>query len=160
MERDPRRSGTGRLGPHLSPIGQRHPKQDFPYTGCVHCPSRRVWDRARFVVFDPSFPEDVMAASMLMPFKIKALPRMADAITDAGIPGQVMTLAAVEPGQTAEVRCILQGAGDSAALLRPGDRVLCRGRTSDWLVVEIPRHGELAVHRADARHVQIERALR
>jgi hypothetical protein len=101
-----------------------------------------------------------MTASMLMPFKVRALPRSAVTVTDSDIPGQVTTLAAVEPGQTAEVRSILQGAGDTAALLRPGDRVLCRGRTSDWLVVELPRHGEVAVHRADARLVQIERTLR
>ncbi|MBR9990656.1 MAG: ferrous iron transport protein A [Gemmatimonadetes bacterium] len=73
------------------------------------------------------------------------------------VPAQLATLATVEPGQAAEVRSILVGAGDSAALLRPGDTVLCRGRTSDWLVVELPGRGEVAVHRADARHVQIER---
>jgi hypothetical protein len=72
------------------------------------------------------------------------------------VPSDLATLADVHPGQVVEVRSILSGAGQTAALLRTGDVLICRGRTVEWLVVEQPGHGELAVHRHDAGLVQIE----
>ena len=75
-------------------------------------------------------------------------------------PAELTTLASVLPDQTAEVRSILAGAGESAALLYPGDVVVCRGRTADWVIVERAGQGEIAIHRHDARRVQIERDAR
>jgi hypothetical protein len=73
------------------------------------------------------------------------------------IPSGLTTLAGAEPGQCVKVRAILAGVGDTTALLRAGDTLTCRGRTSDWLIVEHALGGEIAVHRHDAELVQIER---
>jgi hypothetical protein len=74
-----------------------------------------------------------------------------------GLPSELATLENARRGQVMEVRAVIDGAGESAAMLRPGDRVICRGRTSQWIVVELPGRGEYAVHRHDARFVRIDR---
>jgi hypothetical protein len=76
---------------------------------------------------------------------------------NGGLPSDVTTLDHARRGQVLEVRCVLDGAGESAAMLRPGDRVVCRGRTSQWVVVELVGRGEYAIHRHDARCIRIER---
>jgi hypothetical protein len=76
------------------------------------------------------------------------------------IPGELTTLDSACSGQTVHVLSILCGAGESTALLKAGDEVICRGRTADWLIIELPGRGELAVHRRDAAYVQIERGMR
>lgn len=73
------------------------------------------------------------------------------------IPSSVTTLAAATHGDTVQVRAILFGAGEVAAMLRPGDLLTCRGVTSDWIVVARSGDSELPVHRRDAALVQIER---
>lgn len=78
--------------------------------------------------------------------------------TRSNLPGALATLASVHRGNTCIVRSVLNGAGESAALLRPGDVLICRSRTTDWIIAELAGRGELAIHRADARHVRIERS--
>jgi hypothetical protein len=107
-------------------------------------------------------PEDIMLAFPTTQLEAEApsradLPVGPESPTHVSVPGDVTTLASVILGQKAVVRCVLLGAGESVAMLRPGDTVHCRGSTSHWLVVELAGHGELAVHRDDARLVQIER---
>jgi hypothetical protein len=75
----------------------------------------------------------------------------------AGIPADVSTLDTSRRGETLEVRCVIGGGGDSVTMLRPGDHLICRGRTSQWIIVELPGRGEYAVHRDDARFVRVER---
>jgi hypothetical protein len=64
-------------------------------------------------------------------------------------------LSAAGVGETVEVRAILFGAGEAAAVLRPGDLLTCRGATEEWLVVARPGFDELPVSRRDAERVQI-----
>jgi hypothetical protein len=72
-------------------------------------------------------------------------------------PAELTTLASVRPDQAAEVRSILAGVGESAGMLLPGDVVVCRGRTADWVIVQRDGRDEIAIHRDDARRIQIER---
>jgi hypothetical protein len=76
----------------------------------------------------------------------------------AGIPADVSTLDTGRRGETLEVRCVIDGCGDTVTMLRPGDHLICRGRTSQWIIVELPGRGEYAVHRDDARFVRVERS--
>jgi hypothetical protein len=85
------------------------------------------------------------------------LAREFGAVRCRAIPAGLHTLESARPGERLEVRSILFGAGASAAMLRPGDVIYCRGRTAQWLVVELPGVGELAVHHHDARHIRTER---
>jgi hypothetical protein len=75
------------------------------------------------------------------------------------VPGAVRTLATAAPDQVVEVRTILYGVGESAALLRTGDVLTCRARTKDWVILERHGHGELALHRYDAALIQVETLL-
>lgn len=75
------------------------------------------------------------------------------------VPSHLFTLAHARPGQTVVVRDILRGAGETVALLRPGDVIRCRTRTRDWVIVQQRNRDELAVHRCDAALVQAERIV-
>jgi hypothetical protein len=75
------------------------------------------------------------------------------------VPSHLFTLAHARPGQTVVVRDILRGAGETVALLRPGDVIRCRTRTRDWVIVQQRGREEIAVHRCDAALVQAERIV-
>jgi hypothetical protein len=75
------------------------------------------------------------------------------------VPAGLSTLSAAAVGDVVEVRALLFGAGEVAASLCTGDRIACRARTEDWIVLARPGFGEVAISRRDAGFVQVERCL-